>query len=55
MLDLEIMYVSMFQFSLGCEIAWVAYFVRERVCVGAVRLAMGYVFKKKNGTWDWRL
>ncbi len=30
MLDLEIMYVSVFQFSMGCEIARAIYFVRER-------------------------
>ncbi len=31
LLDSEIMYVSVFQFSMGCEIAWSVYFVREGV------------------------
>jgi hypothetical protein len=45
----------MFQFSMGCETAWVVYFVHERICLGAVRHVIGYLFKKQNGKWDWRL
>ncbi len=47
-MDLEILYVSVFQFKLGCDIAWAVYLSCEKVCTCAVRHVIAYFFPRNK-------